>query len=84
MGSTQTLADNRTGGVVKQRRKERIDRGIKARSDDIFALTSYREMLYVSVPPVLPVIASHHPPLDPAALLAEGADLHLHFRPAWR
>jgi len=42
---------------VKQRRKERIDRGIKARSDDIFALTSYREMLYVAVPPVLPVIA---------------------------
>jgi branched-chain amino acid transport system permease protein len=45
------------GGAVKQRRKERIDRGIKARSDDIFALTSYREMLYVAVPPVLPVVA---------------------------
>lgn len=42
---------------MKQRRKERIDRGIKARSDDIFALSSYREMLYVAVPPVLPVIA---------------------------
>jgi branched-chain amino acid transport system permease protein len=42
---------------VKQRRKERIDRGVKARSDDIFALTSYREMLYVAVPPVLPVMA---------------------------
>jgi len=42
---------------VKQRRKERIDRGIKARSDDIFGLTSYREMLYVAVPPVLPVAA---------------------------
>jgi branched-chain amino acid transport system permease protein len=42
---------------VIQRRKERIDRGIKARSDDIFALTSYREMLYVSVPPLLPVVA---------------------------
>ncbi len=41
---------------MKQRRKERIDRGIKARSDDIFALTSYREMLYVAVPPLLPVI----------------------------
>jgi branched-chain amino acid transport system permease protein len=40
---------------VKQRRKERIDRGIKARSDDIFALTSYREMLYVALPPLLPV-----------------------------
>lgn len=42
---------------MKQRRKERIDRGVKARSDDIFALTSYREMLYVAVPPVLPVMA---------------------------
>lgn len=37
-------------------RKERIDRGIKARADDIFALSSYREMLYVALPPVLPVI----------------------------
>lgn len=56
MGSSQRRTDNRTGDVVKQRRQERVDRGIKARSDDIFALTSYREMLYVSVPPVLPVI----------------------------
>jgi branched-chain amino acid transport system permease protein len=43
--------------MVKQKRKERIDRGIKVRSDDIFALTSYREMLYVALPPVLPVAA---------------------------
>jgi branched-chain amino acid transport system permease protein len=41
---------------MKQRRKERIDRGIKARSDDVFALTSYREMLYVALPPAIPVI----------------------------
>ncbi len=39
-----------------QKRKERLDRGIKVRSDDIFALTSYREMLYVTLPPILPVI----------------------------
>ena len=26
-------------------RKERIDRGIKARSEDIFALSSYREII---------------------------------------
>ena len=44
------------GGKVKQKRRERIDRGIKVRSDDIFALTSYREFLYVSVPPVAPVL----------------------------
>lgn len=41
---------------MSKRRRERIDRGIKARSGDIFALTSYREMLYVAVPPLLPVI----------------------------
>ena len=31
-------------------RKERIDRGIKARSDDIFAIGSYRELLYLIGP----------------------------------
>jgi len=36
-------------------RKERIDRGIKARTDDIFALSSYREALYLLAPRVLPV-----------------------------
>ena len=41
---------------MEKKRKERIDRGIKVRSDDIFALTSYREMLYVSIPPALPVL----------------------------
>ncbi|MGD2124578.1 MAG: branched-chain amino acid ABC transporter permease [Desulfobacteraceae bacterium] len=38
-------------------RKERLDRGIKARCEDIFALSSYREMLYLLVPRVVPVIA---------------------------
>jgi len=37
-------------------RKERLDRGIKARSEDIFALSSYREMLYLLLPRALPVI----------------------------
>jgi len=37
-------------------RKERIDRGIKARSDDIFALSSYRELMYLALPRVLPVL----------------------------
>ena len=37
-------------------RKERIDRGIKARSQDIFALCSWREMLYLAGPRVLPVV----------------------------
>jgi branched-chain amino acid transport system permease protein len=39
------------------RRKERIDRGVKARSDDIFALTSWREMAYVAFPPLAPALA---------------------------
>lgn len=39
------------------RRKERIDRAIKARSEDLYAVASPREMLYVAGPRVLPVLA---------------------------
>ena len=39
-----------------KQRKERLDRGIKVRSEDIFILTSWREMLYVLVPRVLPML----------------------------
>ena len=39
-----------------EKRKERIDRGIKVRSEDIFALTSWREMCYLAAPRVLPVL----------------------------
>jgi branched-chain amino acid transport system permease protein len=35
-------------------RKERLDRGIKVRSDDVFALSSYREALYLLMPRLLP------------------------------
>jgi len=38
-------------------RKERLDRGIKVRSDDICAVASYREVLYLLAPRVLPVVA---------------------------
>ena len=38
-------------------RKERLDRGIKARCDDIFAVSSYREISYLLFPRVLPVAA---------------------------
>lgn len=34
-------------------RRERLDRGIKARSEDIFALASHRELLYLLSPRVL-------------------------------
>jgi branched-chain amino acid transport system permease protein len=40
---------------VKQRR-ERIDRGIKVRAEDIFALCSWREMLYLSAPRLIPIL----------------------------
>ena len=39
-----------------EKRKERIDRGIKARSSDIFALSSWREMLYLAAPRLLPIV----------------------------
>jgi branched-chain amino acid transport system permease protein len=40
----------------EKKRKERIDRGIKVRSSDVFALSSWREMLYLSAPRLLPII----------------------------
>lgn len=39
-----------------KKRKERIDRGIKVRAEDVFALCSWREMLYLSFPRLLPII----------------------------
>ncbi|MCP4692928.1 MAG: branched-chain amino acid ABC transporter permease [Desulfobacterales bacterium] len=39
-----------------KRRKERVDRGIKARSGDVFALCSWREMLYLAGPRLLPIV----------------------------
>ena len=39
-----------------EKRKERIDRGIKARSGDIFALNSWREMLYLAAPRFIPIV----------------------------
>ncbi len=39
-----------------KKRKERIDRGIKVRSADIFALCSWREMLYLAGPRLLPIV----------------------------
>jgi len=37
-------------------RKERVDRGIKARTEDIFALLSFREMIYLLAPRVVPIL----------------------------
>ncbi|MGD2271169.1 MAG: branched-chain amino acid ABC transporter permease [Desulfobacterales bacterium] len=41
---------------MTRRRKERTDRGIKVRSSDVFALCSWREMLYLSAPRLLPIV----------------------------
>ncbi len=40
-----------------KKRRERIDRGIKARSEDVYALASWREMLYLAGPRLLPAAA---------------------------
>lgn len=39
-----------------QRRKERIDRGIKACTDDIYCLSSIREIAYLLLPRALPLL----------------------------
>ena len=39
-----------------RRRRERIDRAIKARADDLFALSSWREMLYLLAPRAILVL----------------------------
>jgi branched-chain amino acid transport system permease protein len=40
----------------EQRRKERIDRGIKACTDDIYCLSSFREIAYLVLPRLLPIL----------------------------
>jgi branched-chain amino acid transport system permease protein len=40
----------------EKKRRERIDRGIKVRSCDVFALSSWREMLYLAAPRLLPIV----------------------------
>jgi len=42
--------------VTKQRRLERIDRGIKVRSDGIYALMSYRELSYLILPRLVLIV----------------------------
>ncbi|MBN2570330.1 MAG: branched-chain amino acid ABC transporter permease [Deltaproteobacteria bacterium] len=37
-------------------RRERLDRGIKARSDTIYAIASGRDMLYLMLPRILPIV----------------------------
>ena len=37
-------------GETEQRRRERIDRGIKVRTDSLYALLSVREITYLAMP----------------------------------
>ncbi len=53
MSSTSEQIQNRQGKdrpKKDQQRKERIDRGIKVRSDGLYALMSFREMSYLTLP----------------------------------
>jgi len=42
--------------TAQQRRKERIDRGIKVRTEGIYALMSWRELAYLSVPRLVLIV----------------------------
>jgi branched-chain amino acid transport system permease protein len=44
--------------MTEKRRKERIDRGIKACTDDIYCVSSLREIAYLVLPRALPVIGA--------------------------
>lgn len=46
----------RGSGKEWDKRKERIDRGIKVRTDDIYALLSWREIFYLIVPRILLIV----------------------------
>ena len=42
--------------AAPQRRKERIDRGIKVRTEGIYALMSWRELAYLTVPRLVLIV----------------------------
>jgi branched-chain amino acid transport system permease protein len=42
--------------AAEQRRKERIDRGIKVRADSIYALMSWRELSYLALPRLVLIV----------------------------
>ena len=43
-------------GNSEQRRRERLDRGIKVRSDSLYALMSWRELGYLTVPRLVLIV----------------------------
>ncbi len=82
-----------TDDTAPQRRRERIDRGIKVRSEGIYSLMSWREMSYIIVPRAVLIIGMLALPLVMPgmywqrvisivciyALLAVGFDFLAHF-----
>jgi branched-chain amino acid transport system permease protein len=42
--------------IAEQRRKERVDRGIKVRADSIYALMSWRELSYLTLPRLVLIV----------------------------
>src|SRR5512139_249832 len=45
------------GKVQEEVRRERLDRGIKVRSDSVYAIASLRDMAYLLSPRIIPVVA---------------------------
>ena len=41
---------------MEQRRKERLDRGVKVRSDGLYALMSWRELSYLTLPRLVLIV----------------------------
>ena len=41
---------------TEQRRRERLDRGIKIRTDGLYALMSWRELSYLTVPRLVLIV----------------------------
>jgi hypothetical protein len=60
---------------TQQRRQERIDRGIKVRTDGLYALMSWRELAYLIAPRLLLIVGLLLLPLVARHVLAAG-DLH--------
>ncbi len=69
--------------AAPQRRKERIDRGIKVRTEGIYALMSWRELAYLTVPRLVLIVGLLALPLVMPGMYWQRVDFHcLYLRPA--
>ncbi len=60
----------------EQRRQERIDRGIKVRTDGLYALMSWRELAYLSLPRLVLILGLLVLPLIMPGMYWQRVDLH--------